>query len=194
MARPKSFVKEEVLDRAVSLFWQRGFHATSISQLIDHLGINRASLYDTFGGKEALFQQAFQRYRDQNKELTRKLLESHDSVKEAFRTMLYLALEEPDSASEPRGCFVVNATAELLPEEKWLKKILEQNRQEFVQMFSDMIRSGQQKREISDSLDAQAIGTMIFTFYSGIKIMTKIHENGQELRSSIDATLSVLDR
>ena len=59
MARKKQFEEHEILTKATDLFWKQGFHATSIQDLVNHLKINRASLYDTFGGKEELFNKAF---------------------------------------------------------------------------------------------------------------------------------------
>ena len=63
MPRVKSFDEKEVLDKAIHLFWKQGYTATSIQDLVTHLGINRASLYDTFGDKEELFKKAFEQYR-----------------------------------------------------------------------------------------------------------------------------------
>ncbi len=51
--RPKNFNPEEALNKAMDLFWDRGFEATSIQDLVDNVGINRASMYDTFGDKGA---------------------------------------------------------------------------------------------------------------------------------------------
>ncbi|MEL6975424.1 MAG: helix-turn-helix domain-containing protein, partial [Bacteroidota bacterium] len=65
MPRTKQFDEKEVLKKAMELFWEKGFHATSIQDLVSHLGINRASLYDTFGGKDELFNTAFESYRHQ---------------------------------------------------------------------------------------------------------------------------------
>ena len=53
--RPKNFNPEEALNKAMDLFWDRGFEATSIQDLVDNVGINRASMYDTFGDKRAFF-------------------------------------------------------------------------------------------------------------------------------------------
>ena len=55
MARSKSFVESEVLDKALNLFWTKGYNATSIQDLVDHLGINRASIYSTWGDKHGLY-------------------------------------------------------------------------------------------------------------------------------------------
>ena len=62
MARPKEFDVDEALERAMELFWRQGYEATSLPDLVQHMGIGRQSLYDTFGGKRQLFLQALDRY------------------------------------------------------------------------------------------------------------------------------------
>jgi TetR/AcrR family transcriptional repressor of nem operon len=68
MPRVKLFDENEVLNKAMNLFWKQGYSATSIQDLVSHLGINRASLYDTYGDKEKLFFRAFEFYRKTNTE------------------------------------------------------------------------------------------------------------------------------
>ena len=63
MARPKAFDVERALDRAVEVFWTRGYEATSLCDLLEHMEIGRQSLYDTFGDKHGLFLAALERYR-----------------------------------------------------------------------------------------------------------------------------------
>ncbi len=62
MARPKAFDVDQALGRAMELFWLKGYQATSLPDLVEHMGIGRQSLYDTFGGKRQLFLQALDRY------------------------------------------------------------------------------------------------------------------------------------
>ena len=67
------------------LFWRNGFHATSMQDLVSYLGINRASIYDTYGGKKELFDKAFEHYRTTNRKQLLDFLESQESVKEGFK-------------------------------------------------------------------------------------------------------------
>ena len=62
MARPKQFDRDEALERAMAVFWRRGYEGTSVRDLVEHMGINRGSLYDTFGDKRTLFLAAVDRY------------------------------------------------------------------------------------------------------------------------------------
>ncbi|MDF1696713.1 MAG: helix-turn-helix domain containing protein [Saprospiraceae bacterium] len=94
MPRVKLFDKDEVLEKAMHLFWERGYHATSIQDLVNHLGINRASLYDTFGGKQALFDSAFKHYRMTNTKAIKKFLHAEQDVKKGMRKLFLLALEQ----------------------------------------------------------------------------------------------------
>lgn len=109
MPRTKSFDVDEVLDRAVDLFWVNGFAATSMEDLVQHLGINRGSLYATFGSKEELFERALNRYHDQNVTWMTDLLADIDrSLRDRLAELLHASLTSADF----RGCLTVNSAAE----------------------------------------------------------------------------------
>jgi TetR/AcrR family transcriptional repressor of nem operon len=77
MARTKLFSEEAILDKAMKLFWEKGYNATSAQDLVDGLGISRSSLYDTYGDKHSLFVTALKRYR---KERIDPVLEGIDTA------------------------------------------------------------------------------------------------------------------
>lgn len=64
MGRPKKYQREEVLESAMALFWRNGYNGTSTQALVDHLAINRNSMYSEFGNKQALFEAAIAHYED----------------------------------------------------------------------------------------------------------------------------------
>ena len=66
MARKKEFDEVEVLDKALDVFWKKGYSATSIQDLVDSMGINRASIYDTWGDKHNLYVESLKRYRQKS--------------------------------------------------------------------------------------------------------------------------------
>src|SRR5437899_11652146 len=113
VGRPKAFEHDVVLDRAMHVFWSRGYEATSIQLLVDRMGIQRGSLYDTFGDKRALFFAAITHY---DRVVTARLLAAldapasgTDAIRRFFRLKVELALEP----RRPRGCLVTNSAAEL---------------------------------------------------------------------------------
>ena len=81
MTRQKEFDRDEVLHRAMEVFWTRGYEGASIQDLVKHMGINRQSIYDTFGDKHTLFLQALDRYREIQSRKIFEVLERPGSMK-----------------------------------------------------------------------------------------------------------------
>ena len=112
MVRTKQFDRHVVLDEAMEVFWERGYHATSISDLVERLGVNRQSLYDTYGGKDELFLAALERYREIQTVPVRRLLERDGPVLEILREFFDNAVNAV-LGDGCKGCFMVNTATEL---------------------------------------------------------------------------------
>jgi TetR/AcrR family transcriptional repressor of nem operon len=193
MPRVKKFDEKEVLEKAMELFWIQGYHATSIQDLVDHLGINRASLYDTFGGKESLFQKAFQLYREQNTTRLRQFLKSKPGVREGLRTLFSTAISEAVRDTDRKGCFVVNTAAELVPGDPELLQILGENKRVFEQLFFEYLKKGEDTGQIPKGKNLPAIASLLFTLYNGLKVVSKVAPDQNELEASIGEVLRLLD-
>lgn len=192
MPRVKQFDQTEVLEKAKELFWKQGYHATSIQNLVDHLGINRASIYDTFGGKNELYEAAFKSYRDENSTFLKKHFSSFKSVRDAIKTLLYnaaeMSLEDPDR----KGCFIVNCTTEYLPtHQDFLSEVL-QNKANFNTIVSQALERGKQNGEFSSDLNSDETASFIFTFLSGLKVTSKVEQSSSALKRMIGVALKVL--
>src|SRR5215470_1382631 len=115
MPRPRSFDESDVVDRAMELFWTRGYEATSVSDLTAGLGLHPGTLYRTFGDKHALFLRALAHYRDSQARRLAPFLLSGGAVLPRIRAVMTgyvtLALEQ----DAPRGCLIANTAGELLP-------------------------------------------------------------------------------
>jgi TetR/AcrR family transcriptional repressor of nem operon len=109
MGRPKSFDVDEVLDRAVDLFWANGLAATSIEDLVNHLGINRGSLYSTFNSKEELYQRALDRYHQGSMETFRQILADDGRP---LRDRLEGLMAMSATSVNHQGCFMMNTATE----------------------------------------------------------------------------------
>ena len=109
MTRPKSFDVDDVLDRAVDLFWVNGYAATSMEDLVNHLGINRGSLYSTFGSKQELYELAIERYASVGRDwMTAMLSDPAIPLRDTIKTILTSSAETTDH----RGCLLVNTATE----------------------------------------------------------------------------------
>ncbi len=193
MPRPKTFDETEVLDKAVALFWKQGYHSTSMQDLVDALGINRASLYDTYGDKRSLFDKALERYRISNQKGMEEFFDDRTSVKQGLKELFEVAIGKNDGASTEKGCFVVNTTTELLPGDPEILKALSENKIAIERIFENYLSKGVQNGEISKTLDTKAFASLLFTQYNGIKVLSKISRNRQELSDSVSLMLGILD-
>src|SRR5579875_3463820 len=114
--RPRSYDEQEVIERACILFWSRGYHATSVQDLVDDLALQRASLYNAFGDKHSLYLRALSHYVRENLEKLKTALRSGPVPPAAPR-------RPPTRAGgtgvpgrpQPGGCRVANTTPELAP-------------------------------------------------------------------------------
>ncbi len=193
MPRVKLFNEEEVLKKAMELFWKKGYHATSIQDLVNHLGINRASLYDTYGGKRELFDKSFQQYRASNTKGITSFLNDQPNVKTGLRKLFETAIDESVKDQDRKGCFVVNTTTELVPGDEKIQAILEENKHAFENLFYNFLLLGEEKGEIARGKDLKAIASLIFTFYNGLKVIAKIQPDKKQLLTSVDTVLTLLD-
>ncbi len=193
MPRTKAFNEQEALERAMELFWRQGYHATSVQDLVSALGINRSSLYDTFGDKQQLFERAFAHYRKQNTEGMRAFLNSHHKVRQGLRALFTQAIDATVRDKERKGCFVVNVTTELVPGDEAIHRILAENRRTFEDLFFTYLKAGEERGEIPAGKDLRAIATLLFTLYNGLKVVGKIAPDRRQLQASVEAALGLLD-
>jgi TetR/AcrR family transcriptional repressor of nem operon len=193
MPRTKQFCEEEVLKKAMELFWEKGFHTTSMQDLVCRLGINRASLYDTYGGKNELFNKAFAYYLQRSGKWLVELFEKEPSVKGGFRKLFYTAIEQATTDSCRKGCLVVNTTTELVPGNDEIQKTLMEHKEQVENLFIGYVQQGINTREISATKNAQEIGLMLYTLYNGIRVTSKVDTNPEKLQKVVNSGLAVLD-
>ncbi len=192
MPRVKLFDEQEVLTKAMNLFWKQGYSATSVQDLVSHLGINRASLYDTFGDKEQLFKKSFALYRKSNIEGLIHFFESRPNIKSGLSELFDIAIQDAILDKEAKGCFVVNTTTELIPNDESLMKIIEDNKRNFENLFYEYLKKGKENGQLKTNQDLKSLASLLFMLYAGIKVVSKVNPVEKELKGSIDLALSLL--
>ncbi len=193
MSRTKAFDQDIVLHKAMELYWEKGYFATSIQDLVSHLGISRASLYATFGDKKQLFDQSLALYCATNKKSTLEFLQNQKNIKTGLKKLFEIAINDSISDTKKKGCFVVNSTTELISKDDSVKQALIKNKATFEDIFYQYLLTGQEQGEIPKDKEITVIASLIYTLFSGIKVVAKIDKDRDKLFQSVDAVLSLLD-
>src|SRR5262245_18361993 len=146
VGRPRAFDIDTALDRALDVFWRKGFEGASLPDLTHAMGINRPSLYAAFGNKESLFRKAVERYEEKHAGRIRNALDEPD-VRIAIEKLLRGNIELFTDPQNPRGCFIVQGALACGEEANVLKEILSDRRSSFRaqlrKRFSRAIQTGE---------------------------------------------------
>ncbi len=192
MPRVKLFDENEVLKKAMNLFWKQGYSATSVQDLVDHLGINRASLYDTFGDKEKLFKKALEHYSKTNIEGLIQFFQNSQDIKEGFSKLFKIAIDEAITDNDKKGCFVVNTTTELIPNDDSIIKLLENHNKMIENIFYQYLEKWKMKNQLKTKQDLKSLASLLYMTYAGLRVTSKVNPNKKKLIDSINVALSLL--
>jgi TetR/AcrR family transcriptional regulator, transcriptional repressor for nem operon len=191
MARNKEFDENEVLRKAMELFWIQGYEKTSMQDLVKYMGIHRRSLYDTFGDKHTLFIKALDYY---NEIITTRIeneVSQQHSVKDAIKQLFNMIIVR--DKQQLVGCLTVNTAVELsLHDEQAAEKVTESFSMTEL-LLNNLVQKGQTAGEISKHLDAKKTSEFLHNSLVGLRVMTKTTDDTEKLNNIIDMTLSVLD-
>jgi TetR/AcrR family transcriptional regulator, transcriptional repressor for nem operon len=190
MPRPRQFDEEEVLQRAMELFWKQGYRGTSMDELVKYLGISRASLYTNFRSKEELFRRVIKRYQRQNLDMMRKFLVKQPSPWQGLRQLMQVSLQESTNDPDRKGCFVVNTVAELSSHQGEIVAWLLDHQQYFEAIYAEQIRLAQAAGEIPPEADAKLAASYLFTLYCGLKVVSRYHPEEAQLAQVIEMGLA----
>ncbi|MDA1883535.1 TetR/AcrR family transcriptional regulator [Bacillus cereus group sp. BY105LC] len=188
MARLREFDEEKALDAAMQLFWEKGYAATSLSDLTAKMEIQKPSLYSAFGDKEGLFEAALRRYTNLHAANIRTKLQKEQSVKEAIRTFFENMVEEEYKKEFSKGCFCINTMVELAPHNEKFEVLTREYQMYLTVVFQELITKGIQSGELQSDLNAKAVAQTLVTFLIGLTVLMKSRPE----RSVIDNSVSVI--
>lgn len=182
----KQFDVEAALAKAMQAFWARGYEATSMQDLVTCMGLNRGSLYATFGDKRSLFIQALRRYDETHREAWLAAIRAakgpRDAVLAAFEGAIEAALDRRvEGASD--GCFLVNTALELSPHDAEIGAIVARGFAETEDFFRAMIAEGQAAGEIPAELDPRETARSLLGLFIGLRVLARSRPEKALLRS-----------
>jgi TetR/AcrR family transcriptional repressor of nem operon len=191
MAWQKQFDEEEVLQKAMKAFWSRGYAATSVQDLVRAMGINKGSIYGTYGNKRSLFIRALRYYNGKRKALLAGLERSESSLS-AIQGLFQSRIDEIFSDSERLGCFLTNTALELAAHDAEIRDIVAQRQMEIEGFFQRLIERGQADGEISDHLDPASAAQGLLASLFGILVLSRSRPEPYLLKSIADSAVAIL--
>jgi TetR/AcrR family transcriptional repressor of nem operon len=191
MPRTKEFDEDEVLLKAMRLFWDQGYEKTSMNDLVESMGIHRRSLYDTFGDKHQLFLKTIERYN--------KFLNGHfqsgitraDSAKQAMRFLFDFMIEGYND--KPPGCLLVNMATELAPWDHEVDVKVGEGFDRMEQLVAGLIRRGQENGEFATTRDAGELAENIHNTMLGLRVLARTSTDREKLHRIADSAIALLD-
>ena len=170
--RPKQFDDNEVLERAMVVFWLQGYDGTSLDQLVEAMQIPRQSLYRTFTDKRTLFLKALEYY---DKHVTSVVIDvltadgpAIDNLRNLFKTW-----DRSISSPERMGCMMVNTRAQFTAKDKDVARLLNANQRRVLNAYERTLERAKVEGGISKDIDARSVSRIISATVTGLLSMSR---------------------
>jgi TetR/AcrR family transcriptional repressor of nem operon len=194
MARTKEFDSDAALQSALELFWRRGYEATSMADLVAHLGIGRASVYATFGTKHELYLKALDRYGETHQPLLLRELSQPGPALPAVRAVVRrFTAEATDERRRGYGCLVTNTAAELAPHDPAAARRVELSWEHLETLLQSALVRAQAQGELPAGRDPSALARMLLVLLQGVRVVGKASPDPARLRDAAEQALTLLD-
>lgn len=192
MARTKAFDPDQVLSKAMVLFWQQGYEATSMQALVEAMGLSRSSIYATFGDKQQLYKAALIRYKQGSNAVLGNMVVNVPSGKLAISAVFSELIATSRDEMAQRGCFIINSAVELCPHDQQIATIVDQAFESTELFFVGLVEQGQMDGSISAELNPQVIGRFLLNTFFGLRVLVKTNKDRQTLDDIVATALQIL--
>ncbi|GHE67820.1 TetR family transcriptional regulator [Streptomyces spiralis] len=194
MARTKEFDPDAALQSALELFWRQGYEATSMADLVEHLGIGKASLYGTFGSKHELYLRALDRYgQAQNPQLTHELSRPGPVLPAVRELVRRFAAEATGEATREQGCLITNTAVELAPHDRDATRRVESSWDHLETLLHSALVRARAQGELAGDRDPLALARMLLVLLQGVRVVGKASAAPARVRDATEAALALLD-
>ena len=189
----KQFDRRVALDRAMQAFWERGYEATSVQDLLDCMGLNRGSLYATFGDKHALFVEALKMYDVEVRVRLLSQIRGQLPPRQAIRKLLESFANDVEEDCPGRGCFLTNTALELAAHDPAARKIVGESQEDLERFFREVLAEGQQDGTVNPCLVPHETARGLLASFIGLVVLSRSRPEVGLLRSIIEDALGRLD-
>lgn len=193
MARPREFDPEEVVDRSMREFWERGYRDTSVDDLVRATGVQPGSLYNAFpGGKRRLFLEALARYSALVVPEKLGALERPGAGVAELRAYFDGLVRDLTTPEGRMGCLMVNSTIELAAEDPEVGAVVRNHMSRLERNAQRALRNSRRKGEISKQVDPQAKASQLMATGMGLMVVGRTDPGREVLETIVRAAFADL--
>jgi TetR/AcrR family transcriptional repressor of nem operon len=193
MARPREFDSDVALDRALDVFWTKGYEATSLDDLCEVTGLSRSSLYGAFGSKKNLLLQTVERYAEQRTPNLVETLAQPIPVRDAFVALANQFIAQIVAGPGRRGCYLGNCAAELPRGERAALAKVRDGLAGTETIFGDALRRAKARGELAQDADPTALARFLTAAFQGLRLIGKVNPDRDTLTDIATTMLQCLN-
>jgi TetR/AcrR family transcriptional repressor of nem operon len=193
MARPREFDADTALDRAMEMFWSKGYEATSLDDLCEVTGLSRSSLYATFGSKRSLLLRSVDRYVEQRTPNIAAILAQPLPIYEAFAALARRFIDQIVAGPGRRGCFLGNCAAELPRGDRAALARVREGLESTAATFRDALARAKARGELPSEADVDALARFLTAGFQGLRLVGKVNANRADLEDIATTMLQCLE-
>ncbi|ACY17686.1 TetR/AcrR family transcriptional regulator [Haliangium ochraceum] len=189
MPRPKTFDEDEVLERALEVFWRHGYEGASLPELTKAMGINRPSMYATFGNKEQLFHKAVARYTEKAG-VHREAALAQPTARAVVQTLLASTVEHLSRRDTPRGCLTVQGALTCGKGTNEVSAVLIEHRHKADEKLRKRFARAKREGDLPADADPGDLARFVSTVIWGLAVRSTNGASKRELQRVADLALT----
>lgn len=193
IGRPLKFNPDIALEKAMHIFWRKGYESSSLQDLLTAMALSKSSFYQTFKSKHTLFQRCIQHYRQMLTNRMKAQLETSSSGKNYITRIFFNVANETSGINARRGCLTMNVASEFAQSNAEIAELISNSIENYIDVFEMAVKKAQQQREIPETKDARSLAAYLVSSMSGLKNMVKAGADRESVKRIAAIILSALD-
>lgn len=186
MSKKAKFDRQQVIENATNLYWEKGYHATSMRNLQDAIDMRPGSIYAEFGSKDGVFKASLEHYAQLGLAELDRLYQLSESPLETLKRFIKQAVIDSQEAAPSCMCMLAKTVAELTHEQRELLEVAKKALKSVEDQFAKLIEEAQEKGEVKKEKDAQELARFLQIQITGLRVYAKTSDDNGPLEKMIN--------
>lgn len=191
--RPREFDVDTAIDKAIGVFAERGFHATSVGDLSEAMELTQGSLYKAFKDKKDIYIAAVERYRLVQTKRFEAYIQTAKTGREKLLASMNFYADACLGKSGGQGCIIVGAAADLASLDEDMARVVRGAIEAREKILARLVREGQADGSVSKAMDAEALARTALCLLYGMRVVGKTGLSKQQLDGIVEVAMKVFD-